>query len=400
MLAVLVLWTGQRDQGRSKFHLRVGAAQVERFFHQSVAVDAGGGILLVFRNAHPALADPLFVGFREIAGVEPGQRVGVAGRFRGRRASIEPREKFFRRKWVFARVEGGAAKRLHSNEDRRVWAKNFERVPDEVLRVVIFATAQVPVVADPGQGLCLANFNGVTNERWARLGDACETQYSRHQNDGKPRGKNLLEFHGFSSLLRIVSTYRRQDGNMETAVNNSLGGGRALGPVALVGAPQVDVAEAEGVPPDVQHWLIEAEDAVAGYGCGRRSERGEAIVDARAIIITDASEQMPKSERFILACVDENDVKQILAFCWRGGFKVESRQSVAKRAGSVFKVRRARVDLGARFADGSCGDKGFEAVQFEADPAHGGAQKAGAGIVHVQGVHTAEIDGHGGRRIP
>src|SRR5260370_600442 len=108
---------------------------------------------------------------------------------------------------------------------------------------------------------------------------------------------------------------------------------------------------------------------------------------------------MPKGERVILACVDENDVKEIVAFCRRGGCKVESRQSVAKRGGSVFKVRRARADLGARFADGSCGDKGFVAVQLEADPAHGGAQKAGAGIVHVQGVHTAEIDGDGGGRI-
>src|SRR5260370_3521085 len=271
MVGVLVLWTGQRDQGRSKFHLRVRATQAKCLFYQSAAVDAGGGILLVFRNAHRALADPLFVGFREVAGIEPGQGVGVAGRSRGRRASIEPREEFFRGERVFERVEGSAAKRLHSNENGRVWAKNFERVPDEVLRVVIFATAQVPVVADPGQGLCLANFNGVTNERWARLGDACETQYSRHQNDGKPRGKNLLEFHGFSSLLRIVSTYRRQDGNMETAVNNSLGGWRALGPVALVGAPQVDVAEAEGFPPGVQHWLIEADDAVASDVRGWRS---------------------------------------------------------------------------------------------------------------------------------
>src|SRR6266851_6253937 len=90
--------------------------------------------------------------------------------------------------------------------------------------------------------------------------------------------------------LRNVPTFRRQDGRKQTAVNNSLAVGRALGPIAFVGAPQVDIAEAEGVPPGVQHWLIEAEDAVSGYGCGWRSERGEALVDARAIIITDARE--------------------------------------------------------------------------------------------------------------
>src|SRR5712664_2673235 len=182
---MFLLWTRESEQRGGKFHLWVRAAQTNRFFHKGVAVYAGGGILLVFRNAHPALADPLFVGFREIAGVEPGQRVGVAGRFRGRRASIEPREKFFRRKWVFARVEGGAAKRLHSNENGSAWRENLQRVPDEVLRVVIFATAQVPVVADPGQGLCVANFDGVANERWACLCGRRDTKRGDQECDSK-----------------------------------------------------------------------------------------------------------------------------------------------------------------------------------------------------------------------
>src|SRR5258708_8884092 len=119
---MFLLWTRESDQRGGKFHLWVGAGQTNRFFDKGVAVYAGSWIWLVFRNAHRALADPLFVGFREIAGIEPGQGVRVAGRFRGRRASIEPREEFFRRKWVFARVERGAAKRFHSNEDRRVRA--------------------------------------------------------------------------------------------------------------------------------------------------------------------------------------------------------------------------------------------------------------------------------------
>src|SRR5260370_39821232 len=71
----------------------------------------------------------------------------------------------------------------------------------------------------------------------------------------------------FRTSLRVASTFRRQDGNMETAVNNSLGVGRALGPIAFVGPPQVDIAEAEGVPPGVQHWRNEAEEAVARYVC-------------------------------------------------------------------------------------------------------------------------------------
>src|SRR5712664_1339281 len=122
------------------------------------------------------------------------------------------------------------------------------------------------------------------------------------------RGERICwSFMDFLVSFGIVSTYRRQDGNMETAVNNSLGGGRVLGPIAFVGVPQVDVAKTEGVPPGVQHWLIEAEDAVAGHGCGRRSERGEAIIDTRAISFADAREQVPKRESVILARINEED---------------------------------------------------------------------------------------------
>jgi hypothetical protein len=129
----------------------------------------------------------------------------------------------------------------------------------------------------------------------------------------------------FLISFRIVSTYRRQDGSMETAVNNSLGGGRALQPIAFVGVPQVDVAEAEGVPPGVQHWLIEAEDAVAGYGCGWRSERGEAIIDAGAIGVADAREQVPKSKRVVFARVNEKDAELGMALLRRGGSKIKLR---------------------------------------------------------------------------
>ena len=63
-----------------------------------------------------------------------------------------------------------------------------------------------------------------------------------------------------------------------------------LRPVAFVGAPQVDVAEAEGIPPGVQHGAIEAQDAIASYACRRWSERGEPVIDDGAIGITDAGE--------------------------------------------------------------------------------------------------------------
>ena len=76
--------------------------------------------------------------------------------------------------------------------------------------------------------------------------------------------------------------------------HNLLDVGRALRPVMLVGAPQVDVAKAEGVPPGVQHGTVEPEDALASDARWGRSNRGETIIDAGAIGVTDAGEQMPE----------------------------------------------------------------------------------------------------------
>src|SRR5260370_42583975 len=105
---------------------------------------------------------------------------------------MKPREEFFCGDGISARVQGGAAKRFHANEDRGTWRENFERVSDEVLRVVILAAAQVPVVTDPRQGLCLSNFNGVANERRAGLSATCEKQNGRARNS-EPRGTHLIE---------------------------------------------------------------------------------------------------------------------------------------------------------------------------------------------------------------
>src|SRR5260370_23724959 len=91
-----------------------------------------------------------------------------------------------------------------------------------------------------------------------------------------------------------------------------------LRPVAFVGAPQVDVAEAEGIPPGVQHGAIEAQDAIASYACRRRSERGEAVIDAGAIGIADTREEMPKRKCIIFARVGKQDAEQGMAFLRRG----------------------------------------------------------------------------------
>src|SRR6266851_8561051 len=176
---------------------------------------------------------------------------------------------------------------------------------------------------------------------------------------------------GFRASFRIVSTFRRQDAPNWRAVNNSdyppgsqstscrsnnlpdvrLG----IGPVVLESAPHENVSEAECVPPVVKHLTIEAQNALAGYACGRWSERGETIVHTRAIRIADAGEQVPNRERVFLAGVDEEDPKQGVALCWRVHAKVKSRQGFAEGSGSIFKIRCAWADL---WACGTYGARG------------------------------------------
>src|SRR6266567_6251209 len=186
---------------------------------------------------------------------------------------------------------------------------------------------------------------------------------------------------------------------MSCGSNNLLGLRWGIRPIVLEGAPHENVAEAEGVPPVVEHLPIQAQGALAGYACGWWSDRSEAIIDAGAIRIADAGEQMPKRERVFLAGVDEEDPKQSVALCRRIHVKVKSRQGFAEGSGSIFKIRCARADLWARGTHGASGDERFVAVELEADPAESRAQEARARIVYLQGVNASQIHGHGGRRI-
>src|SRR5882724_12791563 len=88
---------------------------------------------------------------------------------------------------------------------------------------------------------------------------------------------------------------------------------RTLGPVTLVSAPQIDIAEAQGVPPGIKHGAIEAQDTVASHACRRRSKRCKAVVNARAIRIVHAREQMPKCESVLLARIRKEDPEQGVA---------------------------------------------------------------------------------------
>src|SRR5260370_698085 len=172
-----------------------------------------------------------------------------------------------------------------------------------------------------------------------------------------------------------------------------------LQPFAFVGTPQVDIAEAEGAPPAVQHLPIEAQDAFARYAFRRRSKRGEAVIEAWAIGIADAREQVPKCESVIFPRVNKGDAEQSIAFRRPLKLEEESRQSVPKRCGRICKGRGAGANFRACLGDCAGGNERFVAVELEADPAHGGAQKDGAGVVYVQRVDAPEVQSDGGRGI-
>ena len=58
-------------------------------------------------------------------------------------------------------------------------------------------------------------------------------------------------------------------------------------------APDGNFAEAERVPPEVQHGLIEIEDSAASDSFGRGNEGGEAGVDLSTLGAGGAREKMP-----------------------------------------------------------------------------------------------------------
>src|SRR5580698_123619 len=79
--------------------------------------------------------------------------------------------------------------------------------------------------------------------------------------------------------------------------------------------------------------------------------------------------------------------------------KIKLGQSLAKRRGSVVKIRSARPNFRSRCANGACGDKRFVSLQLETNPTQFRSQESGAGIVYLQCVGAAEIHRESGRRI-
>src|ERR1700736_457699 len=63
MVAMFRSGTGKGEESGGKLHLGIIAAELNGLLYESVAVDSGGWILGIF-------AEPLFVGFREIARIK------------------------------------------------------------------------------------------------------------------------------------------------------------------------------------------------------------------------------------------------------------------------------------------------------------------------------------------
>ena len=70
--------------------------------------------------------------------------------------------------------------------------------------------------------------------------------------------------------------------------------------------PDRNVVEAEGVPPAIEHRLIEAEDAFAGDTGGSGRELTQAIEDKRPLLVIDAADEMPQREGVMLARLRKN----------------------------------------------------------------------------------------------
>src|SRR2546429_6478778 len=92
----------------------------------------------------------------------------------------------------------------------------------------------------------------------------------------------------------IISNFRRQDAAFSRHVNWIQ---LLLGPRAFVHVPEVDVAVTQRIPPRIEHFLVEAQNAFARNVLWRRSQRRETIVDARTVSITHARQQMPQRQR-------------------------------------------------------------------------------------------------------
>src|SRR5271170_5727470 len=115
-------------------------------------------------------------------------------------------------------------------------------------------------------------------------------------------------------------------------------------------APNRNVVESKLVPPQVQHRLIETQNAFFRDTGWRRRKLNQSVVDKQALPLFDASQQMPERERDALARLGKHDRQIVGALLRCVVFKIKSRQSSAELWRRILKVRSARTRLWPRLA--------------------------------------------------
>src|SRR6202142_3076362 len=120
-----------------------------------------------------------------------------------------------------------------------------------------------------------------------------------------------------------------------------------LRPRTLPGAPESNVTQPQALPPCVEHRLIQLQHSLARDVRRRRHKLREAIVNAAAILLAHAGEQMPQRECISSARFAKNqgELSSLLDESFRA--KIESRKRLAKPLRGIFVIRGARPHVRA-----------------------------------------------------
>src|ERR1700722_16702111 len=162
-------------------------------------------------------------------------------------------------------------------------------------------------------------------------------------------------------------------------------------PGTLPISPNRDVVESQFVPPQIEHRLIEPEDAFFRNSGRWRHELAQPFVDEDSLPLLDARQQMPQCERIPLSSLAQYDRHIVCSLLRCAVLKIESLQSRAERGGGILEVRRTRTNLRPRRPSCARRDKGLVTIQLESYPPEGGAHHACARIVDLQCVGATQI---------
>jgi len=135
--------------------LRVMGAELDGLFDHRVSIQASGGIGEIF-------VDPVELVHRggKVAGIETREGdvasgVGAGDQFQKQALGCER---------IFLGVQRCATKGFHVHEDGWIGIEDGKRIDYEIFAVVGFGARQVPVVANPGKGLGVADVEAVAEE--------------------------------------------------------------------------------------------------------------------------------------------------------------------------------------------------------------------------------------------